>query len=225
MASHGSDTNKIHLFMSFPSFFFLCLSVCLSVFLPVLQHRSFINEFSFVFLSFLYVCLSNKGHLLMSFPSFFLLFCLCACLCVCQKKGHLLISFPSFFFLFCLCVCLSVCLSNKGHLLMVFPSFRSARCVCVWGGGYSHIRAVRVCAARKPPIGLPGVCVRGGGGTPILGQYGYVPPESPPIFRPGPLLKTPRFRPGLHRKGPPFSKIYICLFHFSDMGCSKRPRF
>ena len=182
MASHGSDTNKVHLFMSFPSFFFLCLSVCLSVFLPVLQHRSFINEFSFVLLSFLYVCLSNKGHLIMSFS----FFSVCVPVCL-SNKGPLLMSFSSFFFLFCLCMCLSVCLSNKGHLLMIFPSFCSARCVCVcgWGGGgYSHIRAVRVCAARKPPIGLPTVCVcgGGGGGTPILGQYGYVPPESPPFF-------------------------------------------
>ena len=38
----------------------------------------------------------------------------------------------------------------------------------------------------------------GGGCTPILGQYGYVPPESPPFphFWPGPLLKTPLFQPG-----------------------------
>ena len=49
MASHGSDTNKVHLLMSFASFLSF-VSVCLSV------------------------CLSNKGNLLMSFPSFFFLF-------------------------------------------------------------------------------------------------------------------------------------------------------
>ena len=40
--------------------------------------------------------------------------------------------------------------------------------------------------------------------------------------RKAPLLKTPPFRPGLLRKTP-FPNIYICLFHFSDLGCSKRP--
>ena len=52
------------------------MSGCLSV-----KQMPFINEFSFMFLSFvsvcLSVCLSNKGHLLMSFPSFFFL-CLSA---------------------------------------------------------------------------------------------------------------------------------------------------
>ena len=55
----------------------------------------------------------------------------------------------------------------------------------------------------------------GTGGTPILGQYGYVPPESPPIFRPGSLLKTQLFRPVLLQKTLPplpFSKTYINLF-------------
>ena len=101
MASHGSDTNKVHLLMSFPSFFFLCLSVCLS----------------------------NKCHLLMSFPSFFFLFCLCTCLSIKQRS---FINEFSFVFL-----------------------------------------ALSVCLAPPPP---------GGGDTPILGQYGYVPPESPAFF-------------------------------------------
>ena len=104
MASHGSDRNKVYLLLSFPSFFFLCLFVWLSV------------------------CLPDKGHLL---------------------------SFPSFFFRVCLCACLSVCLSNKGHLLMSFPSFFF---LCLHGGR------------------------GGGGGTPILGQYVYVPPESSAFF-------------------------------------------
>ena len=114
MASHGSDTNKDHLFMSLPRFSYcVCLSVCLSF------------------------CLSyNIDHLLMSFPS---LSFFSVCLSVKQRSFiNELMSFPSFFFLFCLCVCvcvcLSVCLSNKGHLLMNFPSFWSARCVCVGGG-------------------------------------------------------------------------------------------
>ena len=112
------------------------------------------NEFSFVFLSFLYVCLSNKGHLLMSFPSLFFRFCLC------------------------------VCLSNKGHLLMFFFLRFGLPGVCGGGGvGYSHIRALLVCAARNPR-----------------------PPH--PIFRPGPLLKTPPFRPGPHRKIPLFKNIH-----------------
>ena len=50
-----------------------CLSVC--------QTNAIFNEFSFIFLSFLSVCLSvclsNKGHLFISFSSFFFL-CLSA---------------------------------------------------------------------------------------------------------------------------------------------------
>ena len=122
------------------------------------KQRSFIYEFSFVFLSFLYVCLSNKGHLLMSFPSFFFRFCLC------------------------------VCLSNKVHLLIIFLLFWSARCVCVWGG-YSHIRAVRVCAARKPP---------------------------PPHFSAWAAPKDSTFSIWTASKDPPFQKYtFDCLFHFS----------
>ena len=67
--------------------------------------------------------------------------------------------------------------------------------VTVPPGGYSHIRTVRVRAARKSPI-----------------------------FRPWPLLKTLPFRPGLLQKTP-FSKINNYLFRFSDLGRSKRPSF
>ena len=48
------------------------------------------------------------------------------------------------------------------------------------GEGYSHVRAVRVCAARKPPI-----------------------------FRPRPLLKTPLFRSGPFRKNLLFKNIHL----------------
>ena len=64
----------------------------------------------------------------------------------------------------------------------------------------------------------------GEGDTPILRLYGYVPPEKN-IFRPGPLLQTPYFQPGLLQKTSHFSKENICLFHFSDLGCSRRPPF
>ena len=68
--------------------------------------------------------------------------------------------------------------------------------VCARGGGYSHIRTVRICATRKPP---------------------------PPILRPwrpyGLLL-----RPGLFQKTP-FSKIYNSWFRFFDLDRSKRPLF
>ena len=131
--------------MSFPSFSFLCL---LSVWLAVKQ-RSFINQFSFIFLSFLSVYLY-----------------------------------------------LSVCLSNKGHLLMSFPLF-FFRCLSARGGGgrvYSHIRAVRVCAARKPRI-----------------------------FWPWPLLKTPLFRPGPHRKTPLFKNMHLFVPLFQPGLLQKTP--
>ena len=105
------------------------------------------------------------------------------------KQRSFLMSFPSFFFL-----SLSVCLSNKGNLLMIFPSFSSARGVCGRGGGCSHIRAVRVCDARKPPI-----------------------------FRPGPLLKPPRFRPGPHRKTPLFKNIHLFVPLFRHGLLQKTP--
>ena len=85
----------------------------------------------------------------------------------------------SFIFLSFLSVCLSVCLSNKGHLFISFSSFFLSLSVCP-GEGHSHIRAVRVCATRKPRI-----------------------------FRPGPLLKTPLFRPGPYRKTPLFKNIHL----------------
>ena len=119
------------------------MPVCVSV-----KQRSFINEFSFVFLSFL-------------------------------------------------CVCVSVCLSVKQRSFINDFSFVSVCPVCVCGGGYSHIRAVRVCAARKPP--------------------------PPPIFRPGPLLKTPRFRPGPHRKTPLFKNIHLFVPLFRHGLLQKTP--
>ena len=74
-------------------------------------------------------------------------------------------------------VWLYVWLSNKGHLLMSFPSFFFLFCVsvCLSVKQKSFINDFLL------RFGLPGVC-GGEGGTPILGQYGYVPPESPPFF-------------------------------------------
>ena len=67
--------------------------------------------------------------------------------------------------------------------------------MCGGGGrGYSHIRAVRVCAARKPPI-----------------------------FRPRPLLKTPLFRPGPHRKTPLFKNIHLFVPLFRHGLLQKTP--
>ena len=147
MASHGSDTNKVNLLKSFPPFFFQCLSACLSF------------------------CLSyNIGHLLMSFSSFFFLFCMSGCqkkviylvkcvfsffsvsvpFCL-SNKGHLLMSFPSFCFFFYLSVkqrsfindfsFVSVCPVGGGGGGGV-----EGRRVFLGGGGYFHIRAVRICA-------------------------------------------------------------------------------
>ena len=87
-------------------------------------------------------------------------------------------SFPSFFFLFCVSVCLSV--KQKSFINDFLLRFGLPGVCGGGGGGYSHIRAVRVCAARKPPI-----------------------------FRPRPLLKTPLFRPGPHRKTPLFKNIHL----------------
>ena len=69
----------------------------------------------------------------------------------------------------------------------------------VGGGGerYTHIRTLRVCAARKPPT---------------------------PFFWPWPLLNTLLFRPGPLQKTH-FSKIYYSLFRFSNLSRSKRPSF
>ena len=59
-----------------------------------------------------------------------------------------------------------------------------------------------------------------GGG---VGQYRYVPPESPPSsFRPGPLLKTPLFRPGpLRKPRPPPTPAH--LFKKYTFVCSTFP--
>ena len=71
----------------------------------------------------------------------------------------------------------------------------------------------------------------GGRGTPILGQYGYVPPPESPsfFFQPGTLRKTPvfknmhlfvpLFRPGLLQKIP-FKNV-----RFSVIFSSKIPLF
>ena len=56
----------------------------------------------FSFCVWLSVCLSNKCHLLMSFPSFFFLFCLCACVSVCQTKVIYSLVFLRFSFFVCL---------------------------------------------------------------------------------------------------------------------------
>ena len=83
-----------------------------------------------------------------------------------------------------------------------------------WGGGYSHIRTVRVCVARNPSIFWPG------------------PLRKSPLFRPGPPRKTPLFKnkhlfvplfqPGLLQKTrPPFQKIYVSLLVLVP----KSPRF
>ena len=130
MASHGSDTNKVHLLMSFPSFFFLCQAVCLYV-----KQMPFINVF-----------------------------------------------FHFSFFSVCVPICLSV---KQRSLINEFSFVFLSLSVCLGGEGYSHIRAVRVCAARKPRI-----------------------------FRPGPLLKTPLFRPGPHRKTPLFKNIHLFVLLF-----------
>ena len=60
-------------------------------------------------------------------------------------------------------------------------------------GGCSHIRPVRICAARKLPI-----------------------------FRPWPLLKTLLFRNGPLQKTP-FSKTYTSLFRFSSLFLAPKP--
>ena len=109
-------------------------------------------------------------------------------------------------FLSFLSVCLSVCLSNKGHLLMSFPSFFFL-CLSAPGGGYSHIRAVRVCAARKPRI-----------------------------FRPVPLLKTPLFSARAYAKDstfstwtapkdPPFQKYTFVCSTFPTWAAPEDPPF
>ena len=61
---------------------------------------------------------------------------------------------------------------------------------CRWQMGHSQIE---VSEARLDRVGLPGV---GRGGTPILGQYGYVPPPPP---------TAPHFWPW-QLKDPPFEK-------------------
>ena len=171
--------------MSFSSFFFLCLSVYLSVCLSVVQQRSFINDFSFVFLSFLSVCLS-------------------VCLSVKQRSFINEFSFVFLSFLY-------VYLSNKGHLLMSFPSFFFLFCLCQMSF-INDFSFVLVCPVEGRGWG-------GGGVTPKLGQYGYVPPESP-NFSACAAPKDPKDSTFFYLdriERPPLSKIYICLFHFSDM--------
>ena len=72
---------------------------------------------------------------------------------------------------------------------------RSVHMLTTPRGGYSHNRAVRVCAARKRPIS---------------------PPDR--------LLKTPRFRLGSLRKTPLFKNIHLFV-PFSDWAAPKDPPF
>ena len=163
MASHGNDTNKVNLLMSFSSFFFLCLSACLSFCLSYnVGHLLNLNEFSFVFLSFLYVCLSNKGHLLMSFPLFFFLFCLCACLSVKQRS-----------------------FINDFSFVLICP--------VGWWGVLQYKSSTGMCRPKAPH------------------------------FSAWPLLKTPLFRPGLHRKTPLFKNIYLFVPFFRHGLLQKTP--
>ena len=82
---------------------------------------------------------------------------------------------------------------------------------------YSHIRTVRVCAARKPPIFRP---------LPLL---------KPLLFRPGPLQKTPftvrvcaarKLSPRRPAPPPPFFGLCRSLsLYFFELGRSKRLPF